>query len=333
MLYIDDVLVEANLPAITNGTSLSEHGYITIDKTCADYEEPVTVTVKPDDGYQLKSLTVTSTYDEGDPITPTQDAQDETEYTFEALGYAVTVTATFEMPAIEVTTWTALQEAIDATAGDATTPATATTTLILANDLTPPEQDGASITIPEGKDITLDLNGKVINANGGAFNVITVEEGGTLTLTDSAPTTEHYFTVDADGLWTLTDTKTETTKTVTGGVITGGTGMDCGPGMGTNGGGVYVCSTLNMKAGNIVGNEVTPSEDESANGLGGGVNVYEGTFTMSGGTVTGNTADAGGVCVYDGTFTMSGGAISNNIAYFGGGVIFGLKVTLRTQLT
>ncbi len=219
-----------------------------------------------------------------------------------------------EIPGI--TTWSALQTAID----EATEP----TTIKLTGDLTAPATGGESITIPEGKDITLDLNGHVINANGGTFSVIEVKTGGKLTLIDSAPTTEHYFNVDATtGLWTLTNTQTDKTETVKGGVITGGTGVDCGKDMGTNGGGVYVCGTFNMKAGNIVGNKVTSSEDGYANGLGGGVSVYEGAFTMSGGTITGNTADngGGGVCVYTtGTFTMKNGTISENTAYCGGGV-------------
>lgn len=49
--------------AITNGTSESaketNHGYITIDKTTAAEGETVTITVNPNEGYQLKSLTAT----------------------------------------------------------------------------------------------------------------------------------------------------------------------------------------------------------------------------------------------------------------------------------
>ena len=49
--------------AITNGTAEGDketnHGYISIDKESAAKDETVTVTVKPADGYQLKSLTVT----------------------------------------------------------------------------------------------------------------------------------------------------------------------------------------------------------------------------------------------------------------------------------
>lgn len=60
--------VPHKLPAITNGTPESaketNHGYITIDKETAAESETVSITVKPDEGYQLKSLTVT-------PVAPT----------------------------------------------------------------------------------------------------------------------------------------------------------------------------------------------------------------------------------------------------------------------
>jgi hypothetical protein len=55
-------------------------------------------------------------------------------------------------------------------------------------------------------------------------------------------------------------------------------------------------------------------------GSGGGVLVYDGTFTMNGGEISGNAASGssrvygGGVCIASGTFTMSGGKISGNAA-------------------
>ena len=61
---------------------------------------------------------------------------------------------------------------------------------------------------------------------------------------------------------------------------------------------------------------------------GGGVNVkLGGTFTMrDSASVTGNTASSyssgGGVYVSEGTFTMQGGAISGNTSHIGGGVYF-----------
>jgi len=76
------------------------------------------------------------------------------------------------------------------------------------------------------------------------------------------------------------------------------------------GGGVYIAKkgTFTMTGGNISGND-------SSNGMGGGVFVDEnGTFKMSNGNITNNTAAlAGGLAgASPATFTMSGGTISGN---------------------
>jgi len=81
---------------------------------------------------------------------------------------------------------------------------------------------------------------------------------------------------------------------------------------------VYISSggTLKMNAGSaIIGN---------ASG-----GVYNGsTFTMSGGTISGNRADEGGGVYNSGIFTMSGGSISGNSANRGGGVYNGSTFTM-----
>jgi hypothetical protein len=86
---------------------------------------------------------------------------------------------------------------------------------------------------------------------------------------------------------------------------------------GNTGGGVYVGSdgTFTMNGGEISGNSISNA--------GGGVVVY-GTFTMSGGEISDNSAFyGGGVCVYNsGTFTMSGGEVSDNTASGGGGGVY-----------
>jgi parallel beta-helix repeat protein/predicted outer membrane repeat protein len=93
---------------------------------------------------------------------------------------------------------------------------------------------------------------------------------------------------------------------------------------------VYVDSsgTFTMSGGEISGN--------TASYYGGGVYV-SGTFTMSGGEISGNTASStsgGGVYVY-GTFTMSGGEISGNTASgsggYGGGVCVSSSGTFKKQ--
>ncbi len=219
-------------------------------------------------------------------------------------------------------TWDALQNAIDAA------PATKTSTIILPKDLTAP--DGAdSITIPEGKDITIDLDGHVLNANGKS-RVITVNAGGKLTVIDSSPATEHKGYMDANGLWQLgTPQSGETAKDLTGGVITGGKAAD-------GGGGVLNEGTFAMYAGNIAGNTAA---------RGGGVfQQSKGTFTMYNGSIVGNTASSisakawgGGVYIYSGEFTMENGSISGNtatspIGVFGGGVfMYGDTSTMFTM--
>ena len=78
------------------------------------------------------------------------------------------------------------------------------------------------------------------------------------------------------------------------------------------GGGVEVYGTFNMSGGEITNNRAA---------FGGGVDVRGGAaFNMSGGSITNNTAEGsdgigGGVLVYDGTFTVSGAAnITGNTA-------------------
>ena len=90
-----------------------------------------------------------------------------------------------------------------------------------------------------------------------------------------------------------------------------------------NGGGVYAngSTVFTMKDGTIGG---STAADANAAKYGGGVYVKNGTFTMSGGKVTGNSAteDGGGVRLDKGTFHMSGSAVisRNTTDTYGGGV-------------
>jgi hypothetical protein len=88
---------------------------------------------------------------------------------------------------------------------------------------------------------------------------------------------------------------------------------------GIYGGGVYVRSgSFTMSGGEISGNTVS-----NTSGVGGGVHVAGGSFTMSGGEISGNTAtgSGGGVYLSSSDFTMSGNAIiRNNTSGSGGGV-------------
>jgi len=97
--------------------------------------------------------------------------------------------------------------------------------------------------------------------------------------------------------------------------------------------GWVLCSgSFTMSGGEISGN--------TAERNGGGVYVSSGNFTMSGGTISGNTSSSrfssssssnagGGVYVSSGNFTMSGGTISDNISSYGGGVaVYGGTFTM-----
>ncbi len=157
-----------------------------------------------------------------------------------------------------------------------------------------------TLTVEQGKFITLDLNGRVLEYDNDSVKNSVITVNGTFTLKDSKTTKKNEIT-DNDGK----------TIEVTGGVITGGSS--------NTGGGVFVGGTFNMNGGTISGN--TAAED------GGGVHVYAGgAFTMTGGTISDNTAaeDGGGVCVEGNSFIMSNGEISGNTATTGGGVCVGV---------
>jgi len=171
-------------------------------------------------------------------------------------------------------------------------------------------------------DVHLCLNGQTLKRTGG-FNAITVKK--TLTLCDCD--TEGRGAFQATGFTTSNGVCVDNSGTLElyGGTITGeqygvkfeqyrstfnmygGTIKDSGTGvyMSAKGG-----NSFNLYGGTITGNG-------SGSGDGGGVYVGVGTFTMSGGEITGNskgarTSAAGGVYVTGGSFVMSGGSITGN---------------------
>ena len=198
--------------------------------------------------------------------------------------------------AADFTGWTAL---MDAHSGQAL----ADGNYYLNNDVT------ISQTITVSGTVTLDLNGHVLQYKNDSTkgSVIVVEGGGQLTIEDSN-TSNLSHTFNSNGkLWVLDEASG--TETVTGGVITGGTGypyqlystVNCG-------GGVYIApgGQLTMTGGNIIGCSAE---------YGGGVCIYpkrdgeQGQFSMSGGSIIGCSAESGGgVCAF-GKFQMSGQAV------------------------
>ena len=171
----------------------------------------------------------------------------------------------------------------------------------------------SSLTV--NRTVTLDLNGhvpKYESANKGS--VIVVENGGQLTIEDSNTSNLSHKFMPNGKLWVLDEASG--TETVTGGVITGGTGYPFTLSSGTVncGGGVYIApgGQLTMTGGNIIGCSAE---------FGGGVCIYprqngeQIQFSMSGGSIIGCVASdiGGGVGAY-GTFKMSGPAVIRSCA-------------------
>ena len=179
-------------------------------------------------------------------------------------------------------------------------------------------------------EITLDLNGHGIKMTGNS-SVISVSNGGKLTITDSDATTTHYYTV-SNYLATVNDTNTnaEGVKTFTGGYITGGKGTINSTA--NYGGGVYVNGgTLSMTGGMIIGNTALK---EGYEGYGGGVAVANnGSFNMTGGVIAYNTSVyGGGVSCNGSTFEMGGTSeISHNNASAGGGGVLLVQSTFTMK--
>ena len=164
-----------------------------------------------------------------------------------------------------------------------------------------------SNTLVVNRAVTLDLNGCVLKM-AGSGSVIQIKSGGSLIIEDKDKSKEHKFTPDGSGLWKLDENNG--TKTIYGGVITGGTGTQV-PYYGAKGGGVYIEpeGSLVMNGGSIVGCKAN---------YGGGVQIeYDGNnkkygaFVMnSGSIIVGCEAQCGGgVVVEEGcNFTMNSGS-------------------------
>ena len=173
----------------------------------------------------------------------------------------------------------------------------------------------SSLTV--NRKVTLDLNGHVLkyeSENNGS--VIVVEGSGQLTIEDSNTSKpSHKFNPNGK-LWVLDEASGA--ETVTGGVITGGTGKPIQYGGSGHsyytyyGGGVYIApgGQLTMTGGNIIGCSAK---------CGGGVCIDPGQtgeqsqFSMSGGSIAGCVAsNIGGGVRASGKFQMSGPAVIRN---------------------
>lgn len=210
------------------------------------------------------------------------------------------------------------------------------------------------ITVPEGADIILDLNGHIIDRNLTdeieSGSVILVN-GGTLTVEDgSAKKTGKITGGTANnyagaGIRAVNGAK----LTINGGTITGNHSVANGGGVyagynstlimnggavtdnysNVNGGGVYIGiynndteNTTFVMNGGLIANNI-------ANGAGGGIYATHAQITINDGEISLNrSTDGGGGVRLNGsetgtptTFTMCGGKITNNITYGSGGGI------------
>ena len=184
-----------------------------------------------------------------------------------------------------------------------------------------------------------ELNGTSIHDNRGS-------SGGGLYLSATALTfvdgtiANNYASSNGGGLYIASNS----TCTMTGGNI-----MENTAGYG---GGVYVsATTFNMNGGNIKNNKASSGggvyntsnstmtmtgdsiSSNTASSYGGGVyNSSNSTMTMTGGSISSNTASSYGGGVYnssESTMTMSGGEISSNtVIFFGGGVYNSATLTV-----
>ena len=207
--------------------------------------------------------------------------------------------------------------------------------------------------------VNLCLNGKTITGKNGS-DAIRINRGGRLAVTDcqSGGKITHNagkkglgIFVDSGGTCTLWNGNiTGNTDDLGGGVCTAGgsrftmIGGSITNNTGNDGGGLHSEGTTEVVGGLITGNTATYggggvhfragtfalsgtvviSGNTAKYGGGVYINRYadEDAFTMTGGSITDNTADecGGGVYNYDGTFNLNGGSITANRAKEGGGV-------------
>ena len=148
------------------------------------------------------------------------------------------------------------------------------------------------VAIPEGKTVTLDLNGHTLQRT---------EEGYHW----------YYMVIHLLGNATLTvnDGSGNNSGRITGGHAYGGGGIYCEPG-----------SKLTFNGGTIIGNSVRNDPDGGA-GWGGGVLVNDGAeATFNGGMILGNVAPLGGGIYNQGTVTIGNVVISGNTGNDGGAI-------------
>ena len=223
----------------------------------------------------------------------------------------------------------------------ALTQASENTIITLMADIVPNAISHSStnygVVVKGNGNITIDLNGHVLNGGTNLYSVLYVcgdnsDTTGTLTIIDTDNTSPHYFKYNKNAKWdyiadasadqiskavTVDNIDSDTTIVkVLGGVIVGNNTTN-GPAVNIGSAGVF-----NLNGGTICGNNSTYR--------GGGVNNSGGQFNMNGGVICGNaTAQGGGVYGSSNSpININSGTICHNVASEDGGGIYDYSLNL-----
>ena len=175
---------------------------------------------------------------------------------------------------------------------------------------------GGSVTLGDGITLTGQINSP--NARGGAVYVT----GGNFTMESGSTIADSHVqgaSASGGGVYVMNGTFIMED----GSKITGSSADISGGGVAVSTDGIFT-----MRGGIIGGTGADANNAES----GGGVVIYNATFTMEGGTITGNSAKyGGGIRVDSGEFIMEDGTISDNNATSLGGGVFIQSITFNME--
>ncbi len=176
--------------------------------------------------------------------------------------------------------------------------------------------DHASVTMNGGT-----ITGNNVGQNGGG---VFIQNGGSFTLNDGAEISDNSAGHSGGGVFVNGYKDWDNAQfMMNGGVISGNIAGNGSTGSG-GGIGAYVTGGQDRDKASVVinGGEITDNRVNYAGSNGAGIAVANGSLTMTGGTVTGNTGVnyGGGIYLHDSDATISGSKIENNVANFGGGV-------------
>jgi predicted secreted protein len=330
---------ELSLYSVT--VSAASHGNITTNSVNAGMGTTITLTVSPETGYQLKSLTVKDAADADITVSGTGTSR-----TFAMPASNVTVSAEFEEAAyglfiqngatlsriFSVESPFSIFNALAWLGANAEADTTYVIAINANETLVPITLSSANLSGKTGVKITLrGLNAERTVQLASSGSLFTVQSGITLSLDENITLkgrNDHIASlvrVSSGAVIMEQGAKISGNTSSSGGgvYVAGGTFTLNGGQISSNrafggyGGGVYVSGgTFTINSGEISGN--------TGGSSGGGVYVAGGTFIMSDGEISGNTASSngGGVYVYGGTFTMSDGGISGNTASSNGGGVY-----------